>query len=135
MLALQALFRLWNFVKPRKIQTARKASLDRFLCVLHISLVIILFSSALPSFAQEVLIREIISREISVFTGEAGPTNSYKEVLSREVSVFNGKADVIEMPEIISREVSIVNTTDEFPAQVQNPSITSSPTGEQVTLD
>jgi len=57
-----------------------------------------------------------------------------KEVASREFSVFVGDEPTPPWKQVASREVSIVITTPEVPAQVTNLTVNSTPTGETVTL-
>ena len=57
-----------------------------------------------------------------------------REVVSREFSVFIGAEPDPPWRQVASREVSIVVTTPEVPAQVTPLSVTPTPTGETVTL-
>ncbi len=84
--------------------------------------------------AQEVLIREIASREFSIHVGgvESDPV---KEVASREYSIHieNGSQDLVH--EVVSREYDVLITSSESPPAVTPLVVTPSPTGESVTLD
>ncbi|WP_168442257.1 CARDB domain-containing protein [Pontiella desulfatans] len=82
----------------------------------------------------EVLLREVVSRETSLFVG-AGSTNEWKEIASRECTLFIGQAFSNEAPETLSREISILISSDEPPAAIDTLGIVSSPTGSEVELD
>ena len=87
----------------------------------------------LPALAHaqgEVLIQEVISREVGVFVG-ADP--DYKEVISREVGLFVG-ADP-DYKEVVSREVSLCLVSPEPPTAITGLTFTVTPTGNQVTLN
>lgn len=90
-----------------------------------------LFSSTSITCGQEpTLIREAVSREISIFVAEGNPT---LEAISREWSlhVENGVPD----REVISREHDLLVDVPGIPPPVTDIAITTSPTGETATLD
>lgn len=58
-----------------------------------------------PAFGQEVLMREVVSREFS-YQVESGVSSPVAEAFSREVSYFVEPAHPDAVHEIISREVS-----------------------------
>ena len=87
----------------------------------------------LPASARaqsEVLIKEVISREVGIFVG-ADPDS--KEVISREVGLFVG-ADP-DYKEVVSREVSLCMVSPEPPPAITGLTFTVTPTGNQVTLN
>ena len=94
-------------------------------------LALMLLPSAISAHAQ-MLIREVISREVSFHVGGV-QTPDIKEVVSREASFFieNGLVD----KQVISREVSFVVGTPAVPPQVTGYTVTPSPTGDSVTLN
>lgn len=82
---------------------------------------------------QEVLMREVISREVSIHVGGV-QTPEIQEIVSREVSLFvlNG---VEGIKEVVSREYSLVNVTPEPPPRIKSLVLTPSPSGDQVKVD
>ena len=80
----------------------------------------------------QVLIKEVISREVSIHVGGV-QTPEIKEVVSREASLFieNGTPS----KEVVSREVSFVVGAAGAPPQVTGILVTPSPTGDSVSLD
>lgn len=84
--------------------------------------------------ADDVLIREIISRELTLDVGGV-QTPEFKEVVSRELGLMVecGFPEVIH--EVISREVGLVNTSPKPPPPVTGVVLTHSPRGDRVELD
>jgi len=82
---------------------------------------------------EEVLIKEVMSREYSIQFGKTEP-NEIKEVISREVSLFIGE-DVFPYNQVISRETSVAVTSDVPPSPITDLSVDVSATGKTVTLD
>lgn len=84
-----------------------------------------------------ILIKEVISREISVHAGGVQPPqySGVKEVVSREVSFFVENGPEVGQSETISREVSLLVTSDALPPAITSIDVTVSPTGETVVLD
>jgi len=81
-----------------------------------------------------VLIKEVVSREVSLHAGGVYELPS-KDALSREVSVqmHNGPAEPYS--EVVSRETDVVVYTAVAPDPVSGVNISVSPTGEEVLLD
>ena len=77
-----------------------------------------------------VLIQEVISREVGLFTG-ANP--DAREVISREVVLMVGENPAAR--EIVSREVSLVLSDAAPPPAIPALAITTSPNRDAVTLD
>ena len=84
--------------------------------------------------ADDVLIREIISRELTLSVGGV-QSPEFREIVSREVGLMveSGFPGVIS--EVISREVGLVNTSPEPPPPVTGLVLTPSPRGDRVEID
>ncbi len=98
---------------------------------IQFALALLLFGAVVRG---DVLIQEVVSRELSVHVGGI-QTPEIREVVSREISfsVANGSEDSIH--ELISREISIVNTTPEPPPILSGLRATPSATGDRIALD
>jgi hypothetical protein len=95
---------------------------------------ILLFFSSSPALAQTPLLKEAISREVSILV-VSDPTPVYKEAVSREVSVFASSDPTLVLKEAVSREVSLVVQTFAVPAPVTPLTVDTSTTGDRATLD
>jgi hypothetical protein len=95
---------------------------------------IVLLLLPLVAFGQEVLMREVVSREMS-YQVEPGFYSPLAEAFSREVSFFVEPAHPDAAHEVISREVSYVLSSTNPPPKIENLAVAASPTGENVTLD
>jgi hypothetical protein len=82
---------------------------------------------------DNLLIKEVISREVSIHVGGI-QTPEYKEVVSRETSVFIGGEPEPPYKEVISREVSVVITTPQPPTRITQLNVSATPSGDSVTL-
>lgn len=87
-----------------------------------------------PALHAQVLIKEVISREISLHVGGV-QTPEIKEVVSREISLNMENGPVNPYPQVISREVSVALGTAAAPPAVTEVAIQISPTGDSATLD
>lgn len=94
----------------------------------------LLFYAVLSASAQSVLVKEVVSREVSLHVGgvQAWPV---REAASRECSVYFRERGDSDYPQAVSRAVSVVNTTPAPPAAIVGLAVSASPTGETVTLD
>jgi len=92
------------------------------------------FSSWIPRSEAQVLIREVMSREVALDNGGAEST-PLKEVVSREVSLFIENGPFAPFAQIDSREASLANVSNTPPPALTELSVTVSPTGESATLD
>ena len=91
--------------------------------------------SVFPLRAQnEVLLRETVSREVSLNVGGVQAEGG-QEAFSREVSLFSGSDPSAVYSDTISREISLMVTTPEIPERVTELTVTPSPTGDRVTLN
>jgi hypothetical protein len=81
-----------------------------------------------------VLIKEVVSREVSIHVGGI-QTPEIKEIVSREASVFILSGPVDPYSQVISREVSIVVSGAEPPPKVSDFTVAPSPAGDRVELN
>lgn len=102
-------------------------------CVLALVAAALSFCAPCASAQGTVLLREIVSREVSLHVGgvESDPV---KQAVSREVSVFveNGRSDFAQ---VISREYDLANVTAAPPPAITGLTVSASPTGDSATLD
>jgi len=87
----------------------------------------------LSSALGDVLMKEVMTREYSIQVGRT-ELNEIKEIISREVSLFIGE-NLSPYNQIISREASVVVTSNVPPSPINDLSINISPTGEKVIID
>lgn len=88
-----------------------------------------------PAVAQSpVLIKEVVSREVSIHIGGI-QTPEIKEIASREASLFilSGPAD--SYSQVISREVSLAVSGAEPPSKVTDFTVSPSPAGDRVEVN
>ncbi|MCU0779914.1 MAG: fibronectin type III domain-containing protein, partial [Akkermansiaceae bacterium] len=81
-----------------------------------------------------VLIREVVSREMSIHIGGV-ETTPQKEIVSRELSfhVENGSSDLVH--EVVSREYDVLVDASGTPPAITAVTASLSPTGDSLTLD
>ncbi len=88
--------------------------------------------ASLPvSLSQEVLVREVVSREVGIHVGGVSDPD-IKEVVSREVSFY---VEYGRNNQVISREYSLVKVDSATPPIITDANISFTPAGDSVTLD
>lgn len=87
-----------------------------------------------PALPGQVLIKEVISREISLHVGGV-QTPEIKEVVSREISLNRENGPANPYSQVISREVSLAVGSTAAPPAITDLVIQVSPTGDSATLD
>jgi hypothetical protein len=87
-----------------------------------------------PALHGQVLIKEVISREISLHVGGV-QTPEIKEVISREISLNRENGPANPYSQVISREVSLAVGSTAAPPTITDLVIQVSPTGDSATLD
>ncbi len=87
-----------------------------------------------PALQGQVLIKEVVSREVSMHVGGI-QTPEIKEVISREVSLNRENGPANPYAQVISREVSLAVGSTAAPPAITDLVIQVSPTGDSATLD
>jgi hypothetical protein len=87
-----------------------------------------------PVLQGQVLIKEVVSREVSLHVGGI-QTPEIKEVISREVSLNRENGPANPYAQVISREVSLAVGSTAAPPAITDLVIQVSPTGDTATLD
>ena len=98
----------------------------------RVFLLLLAFGAIAARSEAQVLIKEVISREVSIHIGGV-QTPDIKTIVSREASLFieNGTPS----KQVVSREVSLAVADSATPPQVTRYLVAPSPTGDSVALD
>jgi len=104
-----------------------------WLLIRHLAVVCLFTSVHAPAQITNLLLKEVVSRELSVSVGGVS-FPEYKEIVSRETSVFIGSEPEPPYKQVASRELTVVVTTPSAPARLIQLRVNATTLGDQATL-